>query len=181
VSDAFDERLSRTRGQAEQLAAAQARAQAERERRSREHRAAAAAAARALLPELRAAIEALRTFEENDPARTSPWRLEQTKLNLGFFPDSAPVTLAREYRPAPRFRKGSELKGWVLTTARGGLSLTIPRAPGEPLVVSPFGTLEEAANAGIYSQNGRVVVTSEAFDAVIQTIADHIARGHGTA
>jgi hypothetical protein len=35
------------------------------------------------------------------------------------------------------------------------------------------------ANAGVYAVEGRVIVTTDAFDAVIQTIADHIARGHG--
>jgi hypothetical protein len=178
VSDAFDERLSRTRGDVADRSAAEERARAERAQAYEQARAVAAAAARALIPELLASIQALREFEEADPARTSRWKIDRVKLDLGYFPDSAPVTFSREYRPARVLGKGSQLKGWIITAARGGLSITIPRSAAEPLVVAPFKTLEEAADAGMYSGAGRVVVTSDAFDAVIQTIADHIARGH---
>jgi hypothetical protein len=178
VSEAFDERLAKTRGNADERAAALERARAEREDYAREERAAAMAASRALLPELRSAIDALRAFEEADPARTSQWKLESRNVDLGWFPDSAPITLTREYRPARGLGRGSRLEGWTIRAARGGLTIRISRSAREPLVTEPFDTLEAAADAGIYSLAGRVVVTSEAFEAVIQMIADHIARGH---
>jgi hypothetical protein len=53
VSAAFDERLAKTRGNADEGAAAMA-------------------ASQALRPELLASIDALRQFEEADPARTPP-------------------------------------------------------------------------------------------------------------
>jgi hypothetical protein len=178
VSDAFDERLARTQEGVDQVAAARERSRIQREQRVRAERLEAAATARALLPELLASIEALREFEEADPARTSRWKLERTNVNLGFFPDSAPVAFSREYRAARGLGKGSVLDGWIISAARGGLTITIPRSAREPLVVQPWATLDEAADAGIYSSGGRVVVTSDAFDSVIQMIADHIARGH---
>src|SRR5262245_10723806 len=178
VSDAFDDRLARTRGDVDKRAAAIERERAEREHYARQERSAAAAASRALLPELLASFDALREFEEADPARTSPWRLGSRNVDLGWFPDSAPITLTREYRPARGLGRGSRLEGWTIRAARGGLTIKLSRSAREPLVVHPFATLEEAANAGIYSSEGRVVVTNDAFEAVIQMIADHIARGH---
>jgi hypothetical protein len=178
VSDAFDERLERTREDIAKRAADLERAQAERARSSEQARQDAAAAARALLPELLASFEALREFEEADPARMSNYKIYRTKMNLGFFPDSAPVTFSREYLPVRGLGKGSHLQGWIFTAVRGGLSITVPRSPTEPLVIEPYATLEEAADAGIYASSGRVVVTSQAFEAIIQTIVDHIARGH---
>ena len=147
-------------------------------RSSQQARSDAAEAARGLLPELLASFDALRTFEEADPARTSNFKIYRTKLNLGFFPDSAPVTFSREYRPARGLGTGSHLQGWIFTAGRGGLSITVPRSATEPLIVEPFATLEETADVGIYASAGHVVVTSDAFEAVIQTIVDHIARGH---
>ena len=132
----------------------------------------------ALLPELLASFDALREFEDADPARTSEFKIYRSNMNLGFFPDSAPVTFSREYRPARGLGNGSHLSGWMFTAARGGLSITVPRSKSEPLIVHPFPTLEQAADVGIYASSGRVVVTSDAFEAVLQTIVDHIARGH---
>ena len=100
------------------------------------------------------------------------------EIQIEFFPDDAPVTFTREYRPGRVLGKGSVIDKWILSAARGGLTITIPRSAKEPLETHPWPTLEAAADAGIYTSSGRVVVTSEAFEAVIQMIADHIARGY---
>jgi len=178
VSDAFDERLARTQEDVEQRAAAHEQTRSNREQLARQERAAATAAARALLPELHASIEALRKFEEAGPERTSRWKITRKTVDLGGYPDSAPISLAREYRPVRGFGKGSAIDAWTIVAARGGLTIRIPRAAGSPLVVQPPESLEAAADAGIYSASGRVVIVNEAFDSVIQMIADHIARGY---
>ena len=58
------------------------------------------------------------------------------------------------------------------------MTIKIARAAGSPLVVRPLDSLEAVADAGIYSASGRIVIANEAFDSVIQMIADHIARGY---
>jgi hypothetical protein len=181
VSDAFDERLARTQETVEQRVAATEQTRSNREELARQERAAATNAARALLPELHASIEALRRFEEAGPDSTSRWKITRKTVDLGGYPDSAPISLTREYRTVRGFGKGSSIDGWTIVAARGGLTIKIPRAAGAPLVVHPPASLEAAANAGIYSASGRVVIVNEAFDSVIQMIADHIARGHSAA
>ena len=178
MSDAFDERLERTRGDAARRAAVRQQAQAERERSSQQARDDAAAAARVLLPELLAAFDALREFEDADPARTSEFKIYRSNLNLGFFPDSAPVTFSREYRPARGLGNGSHLYG--MDVHRGTRRAVHHRSPDRRRAAHrpSLSHARAAADAGIYSSSGRVVVTSEAFEAVIQMIVDHIARGH---